>query len=605
MYVNKLILGVSAGSLFAQKPTLRFYPKEESCPECGRKLNVEKTWEKTIITMDIGAFKAKEIVLECPNDKTVFPSSQLRALAGANCTYGFDVMVEVGMLLFVGCRNEQEIMRDLAISNVFISAREIGYLGRKFVIYLALAHRESRDQLIHSMAKRGGYILHVDGTCEGDSPHLFCGLDGISQIVLDSIKLPSERKELLIPFFQRIKKQYGDPVALVHDMGVGIVMAVEEVFTGLPDFICHFHFLRDVGKDLLVQDYQIIIKQLRKYKVRGLLRQKARYLEKKIEQNSDIIGNLKVSLEKGELKSAWVERIPACATYALIHWAFESSSVSDGYGFPFDRPHMEFYERLKKIHCLLGNISDIRLRDKAKDNRSFIQVQQLLQEVLADKALNESAANLQTKAKVFDKLREALRIALAEGKNGLNDDGDDTDIKSIEEKVTEFRDWLVSDKKREETYLKMIEQLDKYWEKLFADPLVVNTPKGQMIIVPQRTNNILEKFFRGEKRRGRKKSGTASMSKTLKTILADTPLVRNLENDEYHRIILNGCSTLPERFAQIDEKIVREQLKQAKKNQEKIPPEVKSIIKQVDLPEKISALFMGKGKINANRHLPQ
>jgi hypothetical protein len=445
----------------------------------------------------------------------------------------------------------------------------------------------------------------VDGTCEGDSPHLFCGLDGIWEIVLDNIKIPSERKELLIPFFQRIKKQYGDPVALVHDMGVGILMAVEEVFPGLPDFICHFHFLRDVGKDLLLQDYQSIIKQLRKYNVRGLLRRKARYLEKRIGLESDVIADLKASLENGELKTASIEWIPALATYTLIHWSFESSSESRGYGFPFDRPHLEFYQRLKKIHCLLGNIMDIRLRDKAKDNRSFIQVQQLLEEVLGDKELKESAASMKDKAKVFDKLREALRIALPEGKNGLNDEGDETDIKTIEKKATEFRYWLVSNEKRKETYLKMIEQLDKYWEKLFADPLVVNTPEGQMIIVPQRTNNILEKFFRGEKRRGRKKSGTASLNKALKAILADTPLVRNLQNDEYHRIILNGCSTLAERFAQIDDKTVREQLRQAEKNHEKIPPEVKSIIKQVDLPERMSVLFLGASKTSANCHLRQ
>lgn len=603
-YVAKLICGVSASSLFPDKPTIPFYPEVEFCPHCGTKLHVQKTWEKTIVTMDIGAFEAKETVLECPNDKTVFTSPQLRALAPAQCTYGFDVIVDIGMSLFVHCCNEREIMKDLAARNIFISEREIGYQGRKFVVYLALAHRESREQLVDSMAKRGGYILHVDGTCEGDSPFLFCGLDGISEIVLDNIKIPSERKELLIPFFQRIKKQYGDPIALVHDMGIGILMAVEEVFPGIVDFICHFHFLRDVGKDLLLKDYQGIIKKLREHDVRGLLRQKARYLEKKVAQDSDVIAELKVSLENGELKTASVERIPALSTYTLIHWAFESSSESRGYGFPFDRPHLEFYQRLKRIHCLLGNIRDIRLRDQAKDNRSFIQVQKLLEEVLGDKELNELTANMKAKAKVFDKLREALRIAMPEGKNGLNDDGDETDIKTIEKKVTEFRDWLVSDEKRKETYLKMIEQMDKYWEKLFADPLVVNTPEGQIIITPQRTNNILERFFRGEKRRNRKKSGTASLNKTLKTILADTPLVRNLENEEYLNIILNGCSTLAERFSQIDDKIVREQLKEAEKNQERIPPEAKLIIKQPDLPEKISALFLGESKKSANCHLP-
>ncbi len=142
----------------------------------------------------------------------------------------------------------------------------------------------------------------------------------------------------------------------------------------------------------------------------------------------------------------------------------------------------------------------------------------------------------------------------------------------------------------------MIEQLDKYWEKLFADPLVINTTEGQIIIAPQRTNNMMERFFRGEKRRSRKKSGTASLSKTLKTILADTPLVRNLEKEQYCRIILDGCSTLAERFSQIDEKMVREQLRQAELNQERIPAAVKKIIKQLDLPQKILTFYLNARK---------
>lgn len=603
IYVEGLIGGVSAGTLFPQRPTIHFYPEIKNCTHCQSPLHVQKTWEKTIVTMDIGAFWGKEIVLECPYEKTVFTSSQMRALAPAQCTYGFDVIVHIGKGLFVHCRSERQIMKDLAARNIFISERQIGYVGRKFVIYLALAHRESQEQLVHSMKKRGGYILHVDGTCEGDSPHLFCGLDGISEIVLDNIKIPSERKELLIPFFQGIKKQYGEPTALVHDMGVGILMAVEEVFAGLPDFICHFHFLRDIGKDLLLQDYQSIIKQLQKHNIRALLRQKARYLEKKIEQNSDVVADFKASLDNAKLKTVFLKQMPALAAYTLINWAFESQSESGGYGFPFDRPHLEFYRRLKTIHRLLTNIIDIRPGEKTKDSRPFSQVHQLLEDVLGDKELSKAAAGMEERAKVFDKLREAMRIAPLGGKNGLNDDGDEMDIKTIEKKVTDFRAWLVSDEKRKETYMKMIKQIDKYWEKLFADPLLINTPEGQILIAPQRTNNILERFFRGEKRRGRKKSGTASLNKTLKTILADTPLVRNLENNEYYRIILNGCSSLEERFSQIDDKIVREQLRRAEKNKGKILPEVKVLIKQSDLPEKISSLFLGGSKINANCHL--
>jgi len=64
----------------------------------------------------------------------------------------------------------------MAAKNVFISEREVSYLGRKFIIYLALAHRQSRPNLRNLTARKGGYILHVDGTCEGDSPNLYCGL---------------------------------------------------------------------------------------------------------------------------------------------------------------------------------------------------------------------------------------------------------------------------------------------------------------------------------------------------------------------------------------------------------------------------------------------
>ena len=553
------------------------------------------------MTMDIGAFEAREIVLQCPKDQKIFDSRQLRSLAPDKCTYGFDIIEYIGNELFVHSRNEREIRETLNARNIFISEREIGYLGRKFVVYLALAHGESREKLVQSMAKRGGYILHVDGTCEGDSPHLFCGMDGVTEWILDNIKIPSEKKELLIPFFRRIRNHYGDPIALVHDMGVGILSAVVEVFPGIPDYICHFHFLRDVGKDLLLDDYQTIIARLRKHKVRTLLRQKARYLEKKFDQDSEAISGFKAMLKKAEQPPSLLERIPSLAAYTLIHWIFQGPSR--GYGFPFDRPHLEFYRRLKTVHGLLQNISGVHLRNKAKDNRPFIQLNKLLEEVLSDKELCNAALSMTKKAKVFDKLRKALRIAMPEGKGGLNDPGDETDMETIEEQVGEFKAWLECEPLRKTTYIKMINQMDKYWEKLFADPILANTSEGPINIVPQRTNNILERFFRGEKRRGRKKSGTVSLNRMLKTIIADTPLVRNLENEEYRKAILNGCTSLAERFSQIDDNLVRDKLKQAETNCGRIPTGLRKLIRQLDLPQKISEVFCGHGNFNANCHL--
>jgi len=590
-FVNKLIAGTSAGALFPKRPIIPFRPETDECPACDSRLHVQKTRTKTVVTMDIGAFRAKETVLFCPKDQTIFTSAQLRSLVPEQGSFGFDVIVEVGLALFVRCRNNQETMKELAAKNVFVSEREISYLGRKFIVYLALAHRESQPRLRDLMARNGGYILHLDGTCEGDSPNLFCGLDGISELVLDTIKIPSEKKTLLVPFFKRIKEQYGDPKALVHDMGRGILTAVEEVFPGVADFICHFHFLRDLGKDLLLDDYTALHKRLQKLKVRPLLRQRAKYFEQKIDPASQSLDEIMASLKSGVWQTSSLENIPLITTYALIHWVFEYPRQSSGYGFPFDRPYLDFYRRLQKAHQVLGEIMDVHLRDQIKDNKPFFQIYRAFRKTVEDKRLNDLAASLERKAKVFDKLRRAMRIALPETKNGINDNGDDADIKSIEEKVTAFRKWLVSNKRRKTTYAKMLEQLDKYWVKLFADPLPVVTSEGIVYIQPQRTNNILERFFRGEKRRGRKKSGMASLNKTLKATLADTPLVQNLKNPEYTDLILNGCVGLAERFSKIDARLVQEEMEKSKNSNDKILPAIKKLIKDSDLAMKISSLF--------------
>lgn len=602
-FVGRLITNSNASVLFPEKPTVHFYPENHECPACGCRLHVQKTRMKTVVTMDIGAFQAKETVLYCPQHQTTFISEQLRSLVPEGGTFGFDVIVETGLALFVRCRSNQEVMIELAAKNVFVSERQVSCLGRKFIIYLALAHRDSRPRLRDLMAQRGGYILHVDGTCEGDSPNLFCGLDGISELVLDTIKIPSEKKELLIPFFQRIKEQYGDPRALVHDMGKGIVTAVEEVFPKIADFICHFHFLRDIGKDLLLDEYTALQKRLRKLKVRSLLRQRAKYLEQKINPASQRIQESIASLESGAWQSTSLEHITLITTYALIHWVFQYPGQSSGYGFPFDRPHLDFYRRLQKIHRLLGEIMDVHLHDTVKDNKPFFQVYRTFKKIAEDKQLNDLVSSLERKGKVFDKLRKAMRIALPEGKNGVNDNGDDADMKSIEENVTAFRKWLLSDDRRKATYGKMIAQLDKYWNKLFADPLPVVTSEGTLYLQPQRTNNILERFFRGEKRRGRKKSGMASLSKVLKTALADTPLVQNLKNSDYMEIILNGCSNLAERFSQIDAHLLHKEMENATHSGEKILPAIKNLIKKSDLTTKISLLFSSNRIMNANRHL--
>ncbi len=474
---------------------------------------------------------------------------------------------------------------ELAGKNVFLSERQVvGYFGGKFVAYLALAHRESAPRLRDAMERKGGYILHIDGTCEGDCPNLFSGLDGVSELVLDTVKIPSEKKELLVPFFRRVKKQYGDPSPIVNDMGRGIADAVEEVFPCVPDYICHFHFLRDIGKDLLLEEYAALRKRLRKLNARSLLRQRARYLEKKIVDSSLCPDDFQASLEAGEKGSASTEGTSLMTAYTLIHWAFDHRSQSDGFGFPFDRPHLDFFRRLQKAYGIVKDLAVVRLRDDFGDGKHFEIVLKVLKDVAEDGLLEEIASSLERKAEVFDQFRTAMRVALPENKKGINDTGEEND----------FKNSLAEAPEKKETYAKMMEQLETYWEKFFEGALPVDTPEGTIYIKPQRTNNILERFFREEKRLGRKKTGTASLNKTLKAIFSDTPLVKNLEKQEYVEIILGGCSDLAERFAEIDVRMVRKKLENSQKSNEKISPGIGKLIKNADLITKIRSAFVSQ-----------
>lgn len=252
------------------------------------------------------------------------------------------MIVYVGKALFLRYRNETEIQTALNDKNIPISIREIGYLGKKFIVYLALAHGEGREGIKEHMHSHGGYILHLDGTCEGDSPHLMSALDEISNIVLENVKLPSENSDRIIPFLKQIKKAYGNPIALVHDMGSGILHSVKDVFPDIADYICHYHFLKDIGTDLFGIENTMIRRSIKEHKIRGPLRKAVKELEKKIDENPELDNCLNSYIKSKKLGKPETNLMPIVTAYLLINWVLESNCELNGFRFPFDRACLVF-----------------------------------------------------------------------------------------------------------------------------------------------------------------------------------------------------------------------------------------------------------------------
>ena len=81
------------------------------------------------------------------------------------------------------------------------------------------------------------------------------------------------------------------------------------------------------------------------------------------------------------------------------------------------------------------------------------------------------------------------------------------------------------------------------------------------------------------------------MRRALHAMLADTPLVKNLEKPEYMRILLNGKESLEELFAELGN--VDHNVLESDSNTDRILPGFRKLIKMDALPDKIQLVMGG------------
>lgn len=414
---------------------------------------------------------------------------------------------------------------------------------------------------------------------------LMSGLDEISNIVLENMKLPSEKAKSIIPFLQKIKSAQGNPLAIVSDMSAGIASALKAVFSAVPHFICHYHFLRDIGKDMLGANNELLKRSLKSHCVKKRLRELAKKCATEISNNPGSQQALEQYL-KGHFDGQPFAALPASVlTYVLTLWILNAKKGAQGNGFPFDRPHLTLYRRL----ALVDNIFTQK-KTLYTSHRYLKNLREIVRKILADTTLQRVIQELQEREVVFDRLRKAMRIADPSSKKSLNDNGKISTLTPIKTALTAFRadPAIIKQAARCGPYAKMLQQIDKYWSKLFANPISIPTSYGRKLVYPQRTNNVLERLFRSLKRSLRRKTGRLSLNPTLKALLADTPLIQNLNNDQYLNIILNGKSSLEEAFADIDSQIVRDYLSRQNLSADfRISPIFKKILALPDLPQKL------------------
>jgi hypothetical protein len=399
----------------------------EVCPTCGVPMQVQKTRGRTGVTLAHGTFHLQETVDVCPSGcrqagrPVTHRAAALAAILPPGSVVGYDVMVAVGLERFVHHQQREEIRATLAQEHgVVLSTGEISTLAHRFLAYLQALHQASAPALRAALKADGGWPLHLDATGEDGRGTLVVAYAGWRRWVLGAWKVPTERAEFILPGLHAVADAFGPPCAIMRDLGRAMADATED-FVGsvphpLPILACHFHFLADIGGDLLAKGHDQLRALFRQAtivaRLRAFVRQQGERLGPAIAEGRDGLGRWLAAPHTGHrLPDA---RVGQTVVRSLAQWVLDYRADVTDAGFPFDLLSLALYDRCLQVVAAIRAF----LRDPPADRpvrKRLKRLQQILRPVECDVPPFASVgAALSRRADLFTELRAALRLHVAD-----------------------------------------------------------------------------------------------------------------------------------------------------------------------------------------------
>ena len=533
-------------------PQVDFIAEARQCRHCGSSLRVQKSKKRIVSTIETGTILAREIRKVCSKDSShpVEISEALSQMVPCGQRYGYDLIVWIGMARYHRNLQRKEIRAELfQEKDIILSAGSISEVCDRFLLYFEALHVNCAPDLRAAMER--GYPLHIDATNEYGKGGLFLCLDGWRGWVLHAAKIATENAEELRPAIDITTALFGDPIAVVRDLGSAGAKSVNQLRQkNIPDLVCHYHFLGAIGKKLFDADYSLLRKLLQRSKIRSGLRELLRDLRK-----NHTTGRYDGKFGHGRMRKA----LPA-----LILWVLEGEGGKD-LPFPFCLPHLNLYLRCCEVTQHLERW--MPLPRSQVEQRVIKQLFTVITRLDKIEHLGRGAPLLEKSWKAFCELRDILRLTDAElprgDRRGLINRGipalEAERLHEIEEKTTAYHEEIrqrvayaqaesqkTTEKSAESIILKY---LDRYSSHLFGHPLLIDN--GNILAVVERTNNVAEHFFGTDKQKLRRRLGRANLGRDLEDQPAQAVLVSNLNHPDYVKIMCGSLENLPSAFAEL------------------------------------------------------
>jgi hypothetical protein len=530
-------------------------------------MGVQKTVPRNGQTLAHGAFRAQATIHVCTSGCR-WPSGALVTRRAASLSvalmpgsnFGYDVMVYVGLGRYLHRRQREELQAELQNDGVTISTGEVSELSRRFTTYLARLHRSRASEIKAALEADGGWPLHVDATGEAGRGTLLLAMAGWRRWVLGAWKISTERTDLILPCLREVARSFGAPCAVMRDMGKAMIPALDELVSQLespiPVLVCHQHFAADVGEDLLEPAHAELRNLFRRAKVlpnlRTLVRELGRSISTNIEQARQAVRDWQAlddtnyQIEGGQNGLAVVR--------SLAQWTLDFKAAATGLDFPFDRPYLDLYDRCLTVLRATDNFLHKAPKDKHV-KRMLTRLHRYLEPVDSKVPLGLVATRLRRRAALFDELRDVLRLAA-----NLPDDETEKNLDKMQRQLDKL---VVSLAKRRpargpaqdtrEAIDVILKHIDDHGENLWGHAIRLPETVGGGVRLVARTNFLAENFFKELKHDERRRSGRKNLGQDLEHLHAEAALVRNLQHDDYVRIVCGSLDRLPMVFAKLDQ----------------------------------------------------
>ena len=252
----------------------------ECCPVCQKRMKVAYvSGPKAVQTMQnvlaIAHLPKRCADPGCEGYPVKWKSARWQQIAPRSCTYGYDVIAQVGWLRQTGKETFGAIQATLA-QRLQISETQVRSLyHERYLPLLACHERKSWDQL-RSVAMQTGLILSLDGLApEGGEPQLWVVRELHSGLTLRSGWLAKQDEVTFVNFLQPIADLELSVTAILSDKQRGLVPAVAIVFPQSKHSFCQMHYLQNAAAPVTEADegMKVALRQGVREEIGDLIRQ--------------------------------------------------------------------------------------------------------------------------------------------------------------------------------------------------------------------------------------------------------------------------------------------------------------------------------------------